>query len=149
MDQARFYGGFDPCRYTSGRWLRNDKFERQARYIDVNFELLCRKVIEISNGAESIVSCEKKEGGFNRVFIFTMDDGSRVIARLPFVISGPARLTTASEVATIHYLETNTSIPVPKILAWNDDATNDIGSEYIIMECMPGIFTARKMATHV
>lgn len=59
--------------------------------------------MDLSNGAKSIKDCEKKEGGFSRVFVFTMDDNSRVVARLPFPLAGPARLATASEVATIQY----------------------------------------------
>lgn len=63
--------------------------------------------MDLSNGEKHINKCEKKEGGFNRVFIFTMDDSSRVVARLPFVLAGPAKLATASEVATIQYCEWN------------------------------------------
>jgi len=33
----------------------------------------------------------------------------------------------------------NTNIPVPKVLEWNDDETNPIGTEYIIMEHAPGV----------
>ncbi|CAG7960595.1 unnamed protein product [Penicillium nalgiovense] len=66
-----------------------------------------------------------------------MDDNSRVVARLPFPLAGPARLATASEVATIQYYKT--SIPIPKILDWSDDAANSTGSEYIIMDHAAGI----------
>ena len=93
--------GVDPPTYTSGLWLRNDKHQRQMRHVDINFDELCRKVMELSSGAKSITNWEKQEGGFNRVFIFTMDDRSRVVARLPFALAGPAKLATASEVATI------------------------------------------------
>ena len=92
------------------------------------------------------------------MFIFTLNDGSRIVARLPFKFAGPSRLTTASEVATIKYcmckpnrpedsdlandicatVQRNTSIPIPKILDWSDDAANDIGSECIIMEHATG-----------
>jgi hypothetical protein len=70
-------------------------------------------------------------------------------------------LTTNSEVATIKYREfkpihstgstvspltilhvlvqANTSIPIPKILDWSDDASTAIGSEYIIMEHAAGV----------
>lgn len=102
--------GLDPHLYTSGRWLRNDKRERQIRRIDLNFDELCRKIVDLSNGAISIKKCEKKEGGFNRVFIFTMDDSSRVVARLPFTLAGPAKLATASEVATIQYCAWNNNL---------------------------------------
>ncbi|KAI4608912.1 hypothetical protein J4E83_008951 [Alternaria metachromatica] len=37
-----------------------------------------------------------------------------------------------------------TSIPIPKILDWSDDASNTIGSEYIIMEHAPGVCLASK-----
>ncbi|CAI7618403.1 unnamed protein product [Penicillium glandicola] len=102
MDQATVHG-VDPHSYTSGRWLRDDKHQRQLRRIDFNFDELCRKVVDSYHGAKHIKSCERKEGGFNRVFVFTMDDSSRVVARLPFTLAGPAKLATASEVATIQY----------------------------------------------
>jgi len=93
----------DPCTYTSGRWLRRDKVEQEARYISFNFDALCKKVVELCPGALSITACDKKEGGFNRVFIFTTDNGRKIVARLPFRFAGPRRLTTNSEVATINF----------------------------------------------
>jgi len=99
------YTGLDPHAYTSGRWLRRDKLERDSRYITFDFDALCRRVVELCPGAASITTYDKKEGGFNRVFIFTTDNAKRVVARLPFVIAGPPRLTTNSEVATIEYRE--------------------------------------------
>ena len=60
-------------------------------------------MIELCPGAASVSSCEKKEGGFNRAFILTTDNGQRLVARLPFKLAGPPRMTTQSEVATISY----------------------------------------------
>lgn len=93
----------DPRVYSSGRWLRGDSLERQSRYIQFDFDALCKRATELCPGATSIVSCEKKEGGYNKVFIFTMNNTSRVVARLPTRIAGPPKLTTHSEVATIKY----------------------------------------------
>ncbi|KAL1968652.1 hypothetical protein VTN77DRAFT_1478 [Rasamsonia byssochlamydoides] len=73
------------------------------RYIQFDFDALCQRVVELCPGAESITTYDKKEGGFNRVFIFTMDNARRVVARLPFALVGPPKLTSASEVATIMY----------------------------------------------
>jgi hypothetical protein len=36
-------------------------------------------------------------------------------------------------------VQAETGIPIPKILDWSDDASNAIGSEYIIMEHASGI----------
>jgi hypothetical protein len=49
------------------------------------------------------VACEKKEGGFNRVFIIELDNGENVVAKVPMRCAGPAALTTMSEVATMRY----------------------------------------------
>ena len=95
----------NPRTYTNGRWLYRDKLERDARYIEFNFDELCKRIIELCPGAGSIASYEKKEGGYNRVFIFTCDNWERIVARLPTWVAGPSRLTTNSEVATIKYRE--------------------------------------------
>jgi hypothetical protein len=150
--------GHDPHTYTSGRWLHRDKLERDSRYISFDFDALCQRAIELCPGAVSIATCDKKEGGFNRVFIFTTDNAKRVAAKLPFTPAGLSRLTTNSEVATMKYcgfkpihatvewlltilrviVQANTSIPIPQILDWSDDL-NAIGSEYIIMEHAAGV----------
>ncbi|RAH80876.1 hypothetical protein BO86DRAFT_390040 [Aspergillus japonicus CBS 114.51] len=134
--------GFDPYTYTSGRWLRDDHYERSSRYIAFDFGALCDRVLQLCPDAISIDSCKKLEGGFNRVFVFTMNNSRQLVARLPFVLAGPARLVTSSEVATIRYLQLKTKIPIPQIIDWNDDAKspeNTIGSEYIIMEHASGV----------
>ncbi|KAA8645909.1 aminoglycoside phosphotransferase family protein [Aspergillus tanneri] len=140
----------EPHAYTSGRWLRRDKLETGSRYIEFNFGALCQKVIELCPGASAIVACQKIEGGFNRVFIFTLNNTKKIVARLPFQLAGPTRLTTVSEVATVSYLQAKTSIPIPKILDWNHDASdinNTVGSEYIIMEHATGVPLHEKWQT--
>lgn len=97
------HGTPDPRVYSSGRWLRGDSLERESRYIRFDFAALCKRATELCPGATFIVTCEKKEGGYNRVFIFTMNNKSRVVARLPTRIAGPPKLITNSEVATIKY----------------------------------------------
>lgn len=101
--------GLNPHKYTSGRWLRRDIRERDSRILKFDFDALRNKVVELCPGATSIARYEKKEGGYNRNFIFTCDNARRVVARLPTSVAGPARLTTNSEVATIAYGELETS----------------------------------------
>lgn len=78
------------------------------------------------------------EGGFNKVFLLTADDGHEVIARIPTPIAGPPHYTTASEVATIDFLRTVLGLPVPKILDYSTSPENSVGTEYIIMERVDG-----------
>jgi hypothetical protein len=91
----------DPQNYTAGRWLHHDKLQREARRIEFNFPALCEIALAFTPGAKTVVDCEKLEGGFNRSFIFTMDNDSKIVARLPTRVAGPPRLTTNSEAATM------------------------------------------------
>ena len=93
----------NPYIYTTGRWLNHEKSQRESRYIQIDFAALCRKVVELCQGAGRVVRYEKKEREFNRSFIIFMGDGIRVVAILPTRIAGPRRLTTNSEVATMTY----------------------------------------------
>ncbi|TVY45435.1 Altered inheritance of mitochondria protein, mitochondrial [Lachnellula occidentalis] len=129
----------DPYLYTTGRWLNRDKLQREARYIKFDFPALCTKAVDACSGATKVIRYEKKEGGFNRAFVLYLDNGVRVVARVPFRIAGPRRLATNSEVATMAYIRSFTKIPVPKVLDWSDDDSNSIGTEYIIMEHVSGV----------
>jgi hypothetical protein len=62
-----------------------------------------------------------------------MKDGSHVIVRLLSFIAHPHRLSIASEVATIGFVEFH-DIPVPAVFDYYITKQNRIGTEYIIME---------------
>lgn len=68
-----------------------------------DFNALLDVAVKSSEGARQVVGCEKKEGGFNRVFIIRLDNGAKVVARLPTRLAGPPSLTVSSEVATLEY----------------------------------------------
>ncbi|KAL8913538.1 MAG: hypothetical protein Q9172_007260 [Xanthocarpia lactea] len=123
----------DPHTYTSGRWLRRDKSERDARYIKFDFDELRKKVIELCHGAASIASYEKKEGGFNRIFIFSCDNGQRVVARLPTRVAGPCSALRLTPIFVL--VQSNTTVPIPTILDWSDDTSNVIGRSDLAAYC--------------
>lgn len=68
-----------------------------------DFEALLNVAIKSSHGASRVVRCKKKEGNFDRAFIMKLDNGAKVVARLPNGFAGHPRLTLASEVATLQY----------------------------------------------
>ena len=45
---------------------------------------------------------------------------------------------TESEVATLHFMQENSNIPVPKVKAYNSSSSNPIGFEWILMDFMQG-----------
>jgi hypothetical protein len=93
----------NPHNYTSGRWLHNDKLQRESRFVNFDFDALCKRAVDVCSGAKRLAFYEKKEGAFNRAFMMIMDNGERVVARVPFSVAGPPKLATNSEVATMAY----------------------------------------------
>jgi hypothetical protein len=49
---------------------------------------------------------EKMEGGFSKALLLHKENGTEIIAKIPFPIAGSPRYTTASEVAVLQYCET-------------------------------------------
>jgi hypothetical protein len=83
--------------------LYQDEQRQNSRRLDFNFDALLDVAVDHSEGAREVVSCEKKEGGFNRVFIIEFDNGAKVVAKVPMQYAGPTSWTTMSEVATMRY----------------------------------------------
>ncbi|GFF69721.1 hypothetical protein IFM47457_02457 [Aspergillus lentulus] len=78
------------------------------------------------------------ESGFNKALLMTAENGREVIAKIPCPSVVPVRYSTASEVATLGYVKSHTSIPVCKVLAWSCDVLNPVGNEYIVTEKAKG-----------
>lgn len=100
---------------------------------------LIMEAVKASNASGCVKFRKLAEGTSNRVFELELDNGSQLIAKIPFPIAGPAHFTTASEVATMRYARDILQLPVPKVLAWCSRAENTpVKSEYIIMEKVHG-----------
>lgn len=104
MNSASQYSDF--FRYTSGRWVWGEEQQLRDCYRKFNVPELQRAAAK-SVGARACVNIAKLtvgEGSFNKVFRLVMDNGKVVIVWIPNPNSGPAYLTTASEVATMDWL---------------------------------------------
>jgi hypothetical protein len=130
----------DLYRYTSGRWLVDEKAQQQLRYVKFDLNSLCRLAAAHFSDATKCVRFVKLEGSFNKALLLTMDDGNEVIAKIPCPNSGPPSLTTASEVATLKFrkclvLTFITCFGVQLILSFSS-AVKDIysGSENLCLE---------------
>ncbi|EGC47962.1 phosphotransferase enzyme family protein [Histoplasma capsulatum var. duboisii H88] len=94
----------DFFRYTGGRWLWNESMQLRNRY--KRFDVAELQRIAARSVGSRTCSCMIKlaEGGSNKVFRLTMDDGTTAIARIPHPNMGPPFKTTASEVATMDFV---------------------------------------------
>jgi hypothetical protein len=73
------------------------------------------------------------EGSSNRVFLITMADKFKMVARIPYSISVPKQYGIASEVATMDFLRSK-ELPIPEVYGYSFDPDNTAGTEYIFME---------------
>ncbi|EZF29949.1 hypothetical protein H101_06405 [Trichophyton interdigitale H6] len=94
-------------------------------------------------GAKEVVNIDKyADGLFNKVFVFTFEDGKQVAGKVPNPVAITPHLTTASEVATMEFMRTVLKTPTPRVYAWSskvDDSRNSVGVEFIIMEKIAGV----------
>lgn len=123
--------------YTTGRYLYNEHIRLAERYVEFNIGALEAVAVRSVDRKKVVHTSKLAEGGFNRIFLLTMDDGFEVIAKIPFPLTVPKKLTTESEVATLDLLRRK-GIPVPRVYAYSSTDDNPVGSEYILMEKAPG-----------
>jgi hypothetical protein len=113
----------------------NEHLRLLERRLYFNINELCHLVAKsVGLSYTDIILVTKiAEGGSYRIFEATFRDGLKVIARLPYPCTIPRKYGVANEVATMEFLRIH-GIPIPKILDWSSSASNQLGSEYIIME---------------
>ncbi|KAJ5146458.1 kinase-like protein [Penicillium bovifimosum] len=121
--------------YTSGRFLFNEDLRLRERFVEFNATALLQETEKILGPAHGQVA---SIGGFNRVFLLTMDDGFEAILKIPFHIAGPKQFATASEAATLQHLHSK-GIPVPQVYGYSSCANNSAGVEYLLMEKAQGV----------
>lgn len=70
-------------------------------------------------------------GTFHKAYLVTLTDARELVARVARRFM--PRLKTESEVATLDYLRTRTTVPVPTIYHYDASPYNRLGGEYILM----------------
>ncbi|EFQ97873.1 phosphotransferase enzyme family protein [Nannizzia gypsea CBS 118893] len=129
--------------YSNGHFLVDEEYNYSRRYKRFNIDELCNLVGAIigkgASTAPRVVKMEKLEGGFHKVLLMTLENGSEVVAKIPCPNAGLSMLSTASEAAVLEFVRTHTTTPAPKVLAWSSDAKNPVGAEYIILEKAKGV----------
>ena len=96
----------DFFRYTAGRFIFEETNQMACRYVKFDMNELVH-IAASSIASRSCVAVRKlPEGQYIKAFLLTMDDGKRVIAKVPNPNAGRPHYTTASEVATMDFVST-------------------------------------------
>lgn len=130
----------DLFNFTSGRFLADEAHHLKARRRVFNVQGLLNVVSKtLGCGAEQIADISKLgEGGFNRIFLITLTDGYKLVARIPYPHTSPRGYAYASEVATMDLLRLH-GLPVPEVYGYSFSSDNEAETEYILMEHVGGM----------
>lgn len=88
-----------------------------------------------------LTSCKLEklaEGGYHKVYDILRSDGAPLDAVVRVASPAFPKDKLESEVATCKMIAAFTNIPVPRIHAWNSDASNPVGAEYMILDKIKG-----------
>jgi len=90
--------------FTRGRFVSDEQHELSQRHRTYNVVELARYAARAVQ-ADHCLSVEKcPDGMYNRVLLLSMDNGRKVIAKIPNPNAGQPHFTTASEVATMKFV---------------------------------------------
>lgn len=122
-------------RFAGMKWVAT-LWGLRAHWTVTPDEKMIQGTVKHALGLSGVPSIEfLAEGAFNKIYVVTYD-GTEAIIRVSLPIL--PELKTESEVATIAWVRRHTSMPVPKVLAFQSDRQNPIGFEWIIMERVKG-----------
>lgn len=136
--------------YTWGRWLENDKFEREARRTQFNLKGLVeviKKNASKDGKAPQEADVEVKsiapvhEGKHHKIYKVDLTDDRAFALRIPYALGHKQyrEQRMKSEVATMDFLAKKHDVGMPKMVDWSADAaTNPVGNEFQLMEFING-----------
>jgi hypothetical protein len=93
-------------KYSGGHFLANENKARRRRYVNFDVDRLCAIAAALGGQHSPVCEIEKMEGGFSKALLLRREDGTEIVAKMPFAIAGPPKYTTASEVAVLQYCKT-------------------------------------------
>lgn len=109
----------------------------QAANVDIKaIEIIISSHFRTSVGHHACMD----NGSYARVFLFTLENGMQVIARI--ILPVRESVKTEAEVAAMELVRARTSIPVPKVYLYCSTPENPVRAEWILMEYMPGLCLA-------
>ena len=95
---------------------------------------VCSEHLSLPAGSTCVVTF-RAAGALNKIYTVESTKGA-FIMRVSLPVDPGYK--TRGEVNTLRFVRENTTIPVPKIVAYDDASSNKIGFEWILMELIPG-----------
>ncbi|QRV95171.1 phosphotransferase enzyme family protein [Ceratobasidium sp. AG-Ba] len=108
------------------------KVHRQLEYLYLNSEL--------DNKVKSLL---------NAVLVYDIKNSNGTSLNAVARVASPAfpKDKMGSEVATLNYVKSQTTVPVPCVYYWESNSTNPVGAEYMILEKIQGVSASEAWPT--
>lgn len=121
------------------RWTREPSLEA--------IERLCRRQLGLDRPEDTCAVSFFASGAFNKLYLVSAaNNADPMLLRVSLPVH--PHLKTRGEVAALQWVRDHTdTIPVPKVVAFQDRNDNEIGFEWILMERMPGTPAYRRWRT--
>ncbi|WQF83293.1 Putative aminoglycoside phosphotransferase, protein kinase-like domain superfamily [Colletotrichum destructivum] len=108
----------------------------------VRWDRLCSIALSANRGLKCVALDRVASGLNNVVRELECSDQTRWAARVPIERGGPpqaGRIELGTEVATMQFITERSSLPVPRILAYDTDEDNAAAVPFMLIEILPGI----------
>ncbi|KAG8406703.1 hypothetical protein J3458_021039 [Metarhizium acridum] len=103
-----------------------------------NWDKLCQRASRLNGGLSCNLLDQSTNGLYNLVRLLQFSDQSLWIARISLRKSTAGSAILRSEADVMQFIKDKSSLPVPRVFAYEVDENNDIGVPYILMEFIPG-----------
>ncbi|KAK6224843.1 hypothetical protein QIS74_03170 [Colletotrichum tabaci] len=133
---------------TSASWttvhgfLQDSDAQTARCFRRVRWDRLC-SIASNANCGLKCVALDRVASGLNNVVReLEFSDQTRWAARVPIERGGPPqarRIKLGDEVATMQFITERSSLPVPRVLAYDTDEDNAAAAPFMLIEVLPGI----------
>ncbi|KAK1691620.1 kinase-like domain-containing protein [Colletotrichum godetiae] len=136
---------------TVREFLRDNDQHSIACFESVNWDQLCQIASNANRNLECVALDQITSGLNNVVRQLEFSDKTRWAARIPIIRN--QRLASYStkldnEIAAMQFIRENSSLPVPRVFAYDTDANNGVKTAYMLIEVLPGIVAMDALGGH-
>lgn len=120
-------------------FLHNSDSQTTDCFHRTQWNELCRIVSGLSGHLECVALNQVASGLNNIVRLLEFSDKTRWAARVHIRRNNSSLSTKLeNEVATMQFIKEHSSLPVPRVFAYDFDENNSVSAAFILMELLPG-----------
>ncbi|KAK0368383.1 hypothetical protein CLIM01_14259 [Colletotrichum limetticola] len=132
-------------------FLQSSDQQAIACFNQVNWDQLCRIASDANRGLECATLDQITSGLNNVVRQLQFSDKTCWAARIPIIRSESScshGTNLKNEIATMQFIQENSSLRVPRVFAHNTDMINVVNAVFMLIEILPGIVAMDALGGH-